>query len=156
MPSTGGQACIIAGRQIIAAELNSICTGACVPPPIAFALDGAKTIVQQYCVDLSCGSSSGLDSSVTNTTLIEARRQVLEFAELLTGYNTGLHGPGHCVSGSGLEAEVEEHVAEADDDDMDPGTGFWVVLFVVLGGLVVCIFGMLVCFAERKGYEALH
>jgi hypothetical protein len=137
-PSAGGQACLIAGRQIIAAELNSICTGACVPPPIAFALAGAKSIVQQYCVELPCDSSSGLDSSVTNTTLVEARRQALEFAELLTGYNTGFHGPGHCPSGSGLEGEDTKAEIVDVDPELSPPV-FWtsfIIFFACMGLLI--------------------
>lgn len=110
-----GQACLIAGKQIIAAELNHECTQACLPDAVASALAGAKSILAEYCIKLGTTCPSvGLDSSVntpSNTSIAAARRQLLAHAEILADYNEGDHGPGAC---SDLDIVTESALAEED------------------------------------------
>jgi hypothetical protein len=148
-PNPKGQACLIAGKQVIAAELNSICAGACLPDGVASALAGAKAILGQYCSSLECGGV-GLDSSVNkppNSTVAGARRQLLVYSEILTDYNEGDHGPGHC---SDLDNDVlflghePEHtyVVEVEGDPEHKNFNIVGMVFAILGvfvALVICL-----------------
>jgi N-acetylneuraminic acid mutarotase len=82
-----GNVYYILAHQYIAAELNAL-NGAYVPPEVNDAMQQAKSLFQDFTPD----GMAGLKGKSGKT----LRAQVIELAELLDSYNTGLIGPGHC------------------------------------------------------------
>jgi hypothetical protein len=113
-PPTRGEACIIAGRQLIAAELNRNCINACVTSTIVSAINEVKEIMIAECVDLVVITpkrgaptyENGLGSSSNSSAM---RRRLLFLADYLDNYNTGMGvGPGSCESASSDNPAVAE------------------------------------------------
>lgn len=107
-PPTGGNACLIAGAQYVAAKLNIDCNGACVPDVfVADALACVKDKLDSaYCPGLTPGNGPLTDAEKV------ARATLLSCSRTLDAYNNGyLLGPGHCddVEDDGVSA-VEDAV----------------------------------------------
>lgn len=118
-----GEACLIAAKQVIAADLNHHCNSACITDDGEMAVSEAKAIMEIECVDITVNNkgktSNGLDSSVTfNTTSYNRRVRLLALAEYLRDYNEGRFvGPGPCDSSIADMLSVMSAIAEASCED---------------------------------------
>lgn len=141
--SPHGDACIIAGKQIIAAQLNVNCDGdACIPDGINNALTQAISIMNTYCqpgISLKCGSNSlGL---CPKTGQQDERRDLLRQAKFLEDYNMGTHGPGHCddVVLAAAEAAEEGETPAAETTDTASTTLALVIVLLAILGALCCV-----------------
>ena len=84
-PPAGGNSYYILSSQYIAAQLN-VLNGASTPPDIVPAMSFADTFFNTY-TPATAGAWKG------NSAM---RKQAIAYASVLSDYNSGLIGPGHC------------------------------------------------------------
>ena len=119
--SPKGDACIIAAKQVIAAQLNIHCQMACVTPEIASAIAVAEGIMAVECPGIGDVNSS--------------KRELLAQAKYIEGYNTGWNGPGDC-SDITIEAATAAPATAKEEEQEDTITGL--VIGLVVFGVVSC------------------
>lgn len=146
--SNKGQACVIAGRQVIAAELNHYCKDSCLTEKVQEALNEANALIDTHCTCADVDGGAGLDSSwAANSTEGMARRYLLLVSEILDGYNNGVYGPGSCDL---IEEELD---ALAENESMVPmGWMIWGIIAIALLSLC-CIGGLVVWWWHPKKDE---
>lgn len=176
LPPKGGQACLIAAHQLIAAELNHNCDQhACLTDSVQNAIDQATGIMIEYCADMVVArdgvtTTGGLLSSVNhpNSSATVARRRLLEFAEYLDLYNNGINvGPGHCedVSDIVIESPVTASNCSSpsssgndlvlNKSDQQALLGITIAILCVVGILLLwkCAAAILFCIRGGKDLE---
>lgn len=161
LPPKGGQACLIAAHQLIAAELNHNCEQrACLTDSVQNAIDQAKAIMTEYCADMVVArdgsTTGGLLASVNhpNSSATVARRRLLEYAEYLDLYNNGINvGPGHCedVSDIVIESPVTASNCSSPPPPL-PSSGHDLVLnksdqqaLLGISIAILCVVAILLC-----------
>jgi hypothetical protein len=164
-PPKKGEACLIAARQLIAAELNAQCNGACIPDSVQLAIDGAKAIMETECIDMyvdKTGPHNGLSSELEfNSSEVNARRELLGFAEVLDAYNNGYQsGPGHCGDSDFFpavaEASCDGEAASASASAKSSSNGWSIAAVFLLIILVVWkVFACFVSFVSGNNYNGL-
>ena len=164
-PAVGGEACLIAAKQLIAAELNHHCGGACVTAKVQDVMDRAKAIMTTECVDMTVDSAGktvdGLDASVNNpnSTSTINRRKLLGYAEYLDGYNNGFNiGPGHCGDSSAellaaLAVEPETIIqTELTKQEKNDGTfGMVIAILCIVGVMFLWKIAAAIWYCARGG-----
>jgi hypothetical protein len=147
-----GDACVVAAKEIIAAELNTNChQSACIPAEIQSALDTATAAVTAHCTGPTTHCTAGL-GLCPQTNLTDARRDLLAQATFLEGYNTGIYGPGACSVVLTAAAATEETVASIDET-VDTTFGLVVAVLVMSIVIVLAVGGMvigLVMYFDKK------
>jgi hypothetical protein len=123
-----GDACLIAAKRIVTAELNLNCGGACSTATLEDVIAEAKAIMLAECADM-VGTGlrgagpyiNGLDSSVpSNSTSGANRRRLLALAAYIANYNNGFGvGPGSCDDATIVQALEEGLEAESVTDIKD-------------------------------------
>jgi hypothetical protein len=139
---SNGDACIIAAKQLIPAELNIHCGFSCIPATVATAMAEAKAILLLECSDMTAQGANGLGPSVNNpnSTSTLNRRRLLAAAEILSAYNSGYEtGPGHCgetLIAQAVEAE-EVDVSNVTKEDVEFVRAMmtWILVFGVIVGV---------------------
>ena len=137
----GGNACLIAAKQYVAAKLNIDCNGACVPDVfVADALACVKEgLDSAFCPGLTPGNGA-----LTAVEKVE-RAKILSCASTLDAYNNGyLLGPGHCEDddlAAGLVAGVEgaEEEAQSTSPNGDSGMLVATLVFAIFACLAACL-----------------
>lgn len=162
-----GDACLIAAKRIVTAELNLNCGGACATATLEDVIAEAKAIMLAECADM-VGTGlrgagpyiNGLDSSVpSNSTSGASRRRLLALASYIANYNNGFGvGPGSCDDTTivqaleeGLEAESVTDIKDVlTKDRADAIYGMAIAILVlasilvfwkVIGAIVFCACG---------------
>jgi hypothetical protein len=120
-----GDACLIAAKRIVTAELNMNCGGSCVTATLEDVIAEAKAIMLAECADM-VGTGlrgagpyiNGLNSSVpSNSTSGASRRRLLALASYIANYNNGFGvGPGSCDDTTIVQALEEGIEAESVTD----------------------------------------
>jgi hypothetical protein len=143
-PPAGGEACLIAGKQYVAARLNIECKDACLPnDAVRDALSCVSDILAgPYCPGLAPGL--GKLTAEQNAT----RTELLSCAGTLDAYNNGyLLGPGHCDESANdgeskdtanlVEASSASPLSEREANDVAIAT----LSFAILTFVCACVGG---------------
>jgi hypothetical protein len=160
-----GDACIIAAKQLIPAELNIHCGFSCIPATVASAIAEAKAILLLECSDMTAQGANGLGRSVNNpnSTSTLNRRRLLAAAEILEAYNSGYKtGPGRCgetLIAQAVEAEEVDVSNVTKEDvkfvrDMMISILFFGVVAVVVGAISAYVIYMCCVKEETEEPEA--
>jgi hypothetical protein len=151
----GGQACLIAAVQLIAAELNHNCgQRACLTDTVQNAIDQSKAIMTQYCADMTMkndGSTTGGLRSSKNKPgddATVARRRLLEYASYLELYNNGINvGPGRCED---IFDIIIEAAAEGETKENKPVYGALDYALLVMMSLLLLVGLVIICLIRRR------
>jgi len=119
-------ACLIAAKRIITAELNINCGGACTTETLDSVIAEAKAIMLVECSDIVGTGAKGAgpyinglnDTIESNSTSGANRRRLLSLASYIANYNNGFGvGPGYCDEEITSAITVEEVAAECDSGE---------------------------------------
>jgi hypothetical protein len=165
-----GDACLIAAKRVVTAELNLNCAGACATATLEDVLAEAKAIMLVECADM-VGTGlrgagpyiNGLDSSVpSNSTSGQNRRRLLALAAYIANYNNGFGvGPGSCEDTTIVQALEEGVEAESVTDikdvlTKDTADAIYTMVLIILIFASILVFWKLVaafvalCFCGKK------
>lgn len=119
-------ACLIAAKRIITAELNINCGGSCTTETLDSVIAEAKAIMLVECADIVGTGAKGAgpyinglnDTVESNSTSGANRRRLLSLASYIANYNNGFGvGPGYCDEEITSAITVEEVAAECDSGE---------------------------------------
>lgn len=119
-------ACLIAAKRIITAELNINCGGSCTTETLESVIAEAKAIMLVECADIVGTGTKGAgpyinglnDTVESNSTSGANRRRLLSLASYIANYNNGFGvGPGYCDEEITSAITVEEVAAECDSGE---------------------------------------
>jgi hypothetical protein len=119
-------ACLIAAKRIITAELNINCGGSCTTETLESVIAEAKAIMLVECADIVGTGAKGAgpyinglnDTTASNSTSGGNRRRLLSLASYIANYNNGFGvGPGYCDEDITSAITVEEVAAECDSGE---------------------------------------
>lgn len=158
---TGGNACLIAGKQYVAARLNIDCNDACIPnDSVSDALACVHSILNSsFCPGLTPGQEHLTEEQIAK------RTELLTCAGTLDAYNNGyLLGPGHCEDTTALEEGVDSVEAGASEEHSDS----WylketygisiaalvvVITIAVVLGIIACLIRSKVTFSSGRSFS---